>query len=48
MKTTLKLLLAALVLANTACANLGRDVRDAPHDPDYSKGATLLDQIPNW
>lgn len=48
MKTTLKLLLAALVLANTACAQLHRDRRDAPHDPDMRTGATLLDQIPAW
>ena len=46
MKTMLKLLLAALVLANTACAH--RDRRDAAHDPDYRTGVTLHDQIPSW
>jgi hypothetical protein len=38
-----------IVVANlTACAGLSRDRRDAPHDPDLSTGATLLDQIPAW
>ena len=48
MKTMLKLLLVALVLANTACTGLQRDRRDAPHDPDYRSGQQLHDQIPAW
>lgn len=49
MKTSLKLLLVAVVLANTACGALHtRDPRDAGHDPDITKGQTLFDQIPAW
>jgi hypothetical protein len=42
-------LFTLLVIFNlTACAGLGRDRRDALHDPNLSTGATLLDQIPAW
>ena len=44
-KLLLKLLLAALVTANSAgCAT--RDPRDAPWDP--RPGTALFEQIPNW
>lgn len=49
MKTTLKLLLVALVLANVVgCASQQRDRRDAAHDPDPRTGQQLFDQIPAW
>lgn len=40
------LLLLMLCASLAACAQLGRDRRDAPWDP--KPGQSLMDQIPNW
>lgn len=48
----MKYLILILLLLCCSCAplidELSRDPRDAPWDPDYSKGQSLFDQIPNW
>jgi hypothetical protein len=42
----LHVLLFIVAVSLTACAH--RDRRDAAHDPNYSAGQQLHDQIPAW
>lgn len=44
----LHVLLFIVAVNLTACAQFGRDRRDAAHDPDYNAGQQLFDQIPSW
>ena len=48
MKYVLMLMLLFLCSCAPLVDELTRDPRDAPWDPNYAKGESLFDQIPNW